>query len=82
MKCVWKLDGTCQGKVSTLNILDRGAFAFGLSVHICESHKKEHENIMALYEEGYEPDEVLLMSAEKRKELLTKKENENEVIDN
>jgi hypothetical protein len=81
-KCIWKLGSPCQGKVKNANVLSRGIFATGLEVYVCEGHGKEHDSIIELYRAGYDIENILQMSADKIKELLTTKENENEVIDN
>ena len=81
-KCQWKLGSPCSGKVTSTNVLNRGIFSAGLDIYICEGHSKEHDSIMELYREGHDIENILQMSVEKMKELLTKKEKENEVINN
>jgi len=79
-KCIWNLGSKCHGKVKNVNVFYRGAFALGLDIYVCESHIKEHDNIMSLYRRGYDIDDIFKMSADKKESLL-KEENDNDITD-
>ena len=60
MKCEWKLSGDCDGDISNHTIKHEGK---KVSVNICESHKKLHNQIMSVMENiarsvGYSEEEI------------------------
>jgi hypothetical protein len=67
LKCVWNMGTACEGDVVETELFDAQ-----IKIPICESHTKEHRDIMVLHKNGYDIEEVLNMtSEERRKEVLT-----------
>lgn len=65
--CEWKISNTCKGKIQKQYMFDKQLF-----VPLCEGHMKEHRDVMFLYKNGYDIEEVLNMSPEdRRREALT-----------
>lgn len=80
-KCILKFDGKCRGKIIKLNIFNRGGFSSGLDIPACEEHSEAHKEIVALYHDGHDIDDILNMPADRRKSLLAEniEENNNEI---
>jgi hypothetical protein len=63
LKCVWNMGDECSDDVE-----ERTFFNSSIKVPVCSNHIEQHEYIMILHRNGYDPERILQETPEYRKQ--------------
>jgi hypothetical protein len=77
-KCVWNMGYDCSGEVVEVSM-----FNDQITLPACETHLKDHKQLLFLHKHGHDVEEMLKLSPEERQSAFDKvrKEYPDEELD-